>query len=69
VRVGREGELARLAVSDDGRGFTAEALARRREEGHIGLRLLADLATEAGGRLELDSEPGRGTAVTMEVPA
>jgi two-component system NarL family sensor kinase len=68
VRVARDGELAKLIVSDDGRGFSQAALSRRREEGHLGLRLLADLAAEAGGHLELDSKPDRGTRVTMEVP-
>jgi signal transduction histidine kinase len=68
VRVARDGEIAKLVVSDDGRGLSPEALSRRREEGHLGLRLLADLAAEAGGRLELDSKPDHGTRVTMEVP-
>jgi two-component system, NarL family, sensor kinase len=68
VRVARDGRNARLVVSDDGRGFSPEALSRRRDEGHLGLRLLSDLAAEAGGRLDLDSEPARGTRLTMEVP-
>lgn len=69
VRVSGNGECARLVVSDNGRGFSPEALSQRREEGHLGLRLLADLAEEAGGSLDLASEAGRGTRVTMEVPA
>jgi signal transduction histidine kinase len=68
VRVSRDGGTARLTVSDDGRGCSSEALSQRRDEGHLGLRLLADLAAEAGGSLAFDSEPGRGTRVTMEVP-
>jgi signal transduction histidine kinase len=68
VYVGREGAVVKMVVSDDGRGFTSEFLSRRREEGHLGLRLLSDLAEEAGGRLVLDSTPGRGTRVQMEVP-
>lgn len=68
VQVGRDNGLARLVVSDDGRGFAADALDRRREEGHFGLRLLEDLAVEAGGRLDVDSTPGHGTRVTMELP-
>jgi len=55
-------------VSDDGRGFSADALSRRREEGHLGLTLLEDLAVEAGGRLDVDSAPGNGTRITMELP-
>jgi two-component system, NarL family, sensor kinase len=69
VRVARSGEVARLVVSDDGCGFSADDLSERREEGHLGLRLLGDLAAEAGGRLDVDSAPGRGTRVTMEIPA
>ena len=36
-------------------------------EGHFGLRVLEDLAHEAGGELEIDSAPGAGTRVTVEV--
>jgi two-component system NarL family sensor kinase len=54
---------ARLTVSDDGRGFADHA-----EEGHMGLRLLADLAREAGGQLEIDSQPGAGTRICVEAP-
>jgi two-component system NarL family sensor kinase len=69
VHVSRRNGLARLVVADDGRGFSEDALSRRREEGHLGLRLLADLAAEAGGTFDLDTEPGHGTRVTMEVPS
>jgi signal transduction histidine kinase len=55
--------LARLTVTDDGRGFDG-----RIEEGHMGLTLLADLAREAGGRLEVDSKPDGGTRVCVEAP-
>jgi two-component system NarL family sensor kinase len=68
VQVTREDALVKLVVSDDGRGFTSEFLSQRREEGHLGLRMLSDLAEEAGGRLDVGSAPGRGTRVQMEVP-
>jgi signal transduction histidine kinase len=68
VQVTREDAVVKLVVSDDGRGFTSEFLSRRREEGHLGLRLLSDLAEEADGRLDVGSVPGRGTRVQMEVP-
>jgi two-component system, NarL family, sensor kinase len=63
VRVELEADLARLTVEDDGRGFGGGV-----EEGHMGLKLLADLAREAGGRLELVSAPGEGTRVCVEAP-
>jgi signal transduction histidine kinase len=34
---------------------------------HMGLELLADLAEEAGGRLTVESKPGGGTRVRLEV--
>jgi signal transduction histidine kinase len=58
----------RLSVEDDGRGFSAEEAERRREEGHLGLALLADRAAGLGGRLDLQSQPGQGTRVVLEVP-
>ena len=58
----------RLAVEDDGRGFSAGEAQQRREEGHLGLALLADRAAGLGGHLDVDSEPGRGTRVVLEVP-
>ena len=57
-----------LVVSDDGRGFSADDLARKAAEGHMGLRLLGDLAADQGGRLEVDSEPGSGTLLRLQAP-
>jgi len=63
LRVEADDGTARLVVDDDGRGFTGTV-----GEGHLGLRLLGDLADEAGGKLALDSQPGRGTRVCIEAP-
>lgn len=50
---------------DDGVGFgPADA-----DRSHFGLRLVADRAREAGGELEIQSTPGRGTRVRLTVPA
>lgn len=69
VRIADQGE-ARLVleVVDDGCGFTAAQLAARQKEGHLGVRLLADVAKAAGGELRIDSEVGKGTKVHLEVP-
>lgn len=58
----------RLSVEDDGRGFSAEQLADRGTEGHVGLRSLADLVADMGGSLEARSLPGQGTTVLVDVP-
>jgi two-component system, NarL family, sensor kinase len=59
---------AGLKIHDDGRGFTAADAEEARDDGHLGLRVLADMAQDAGGRLEISSEPGEGTRVWLEVP-
>lgn len=66
VRVGEGSATAWLEVTDDGRGFSPDLT--RGARGHFGLRMLADLAQEAGGTFEVDSEPGRGTRVRVEAP-
>jgi two-component system, NarL family, sensor kinase len=66
VSVGRENGRARLLVEDDGRGFDPETAGG---DGHFGLRGLEDLVSEAGGELQLDSAPGEGSRVSVEVPA
>jgi two-component system, NarL family, sensor kinase len=63
-----ENSHAGLTIADDGRGFTAADAEAARDDGHLGLRVLGDMARDAGGRLEIDSEPGRGTRVCLEVP-
>jgi two-component system, NarL family, sensor kinase len=57
-----------LEIEDDGRGFNAPTLDRRREVGHFGLRTLGDLLTDSGGTLSVESAPGAGTRVRLEVP-
>lgn len=59
---------ARLLVVDDGRGFGPEVREQRREQGHLGLSLVEELARQAGGSLTIDSEEGAGTRVRLEVP-
>src|SRR3954471_3727484 len=68
VSVILENSHAGLMIADDGRGFTPEEADAARDDGHLGLRVLADMAQDAGGRLDIDSEPGRGTRVLLEVP-
>ena len=61
--------VARLVVSDDGRGFDAAMRERRLAEGHLGLSLVEELARQSGGSLEISSSEGAGTRVELEVPS
>ena len=68
IRVGGDDGVATLRVADDGRGFDADQLERRRVEGHIGLSVLGDLTESAGGTMSVRSSPGTGTTIELEVP-
>lgn len=56
-----------LQVNDDGRGFTAANADSSRSEGHLGLQLLYDLANDVGADLTIDSSPGVGTNLRLEL--
>jgi signal transduction histidine kinase len=61
-----EGEVARLVIADDGQGFVSEA---PRPPGHgWGLINMRERAQAVGGRLQVESLPGEGTHVIVEVP-
>jgi signal transduction histidine kinase len=68
VRIEATGEAFALSVEDDGVGFSPEEAMARRREGHMGLRLLRDLAADSGGTIEVRSATGQGTTVRVEVP-
>jgi two-component system NarL family sensor kinase len=54
-------DAAVLEISDDGVGFDPEAAMADPAHGHFGLRVLTDLAHEAGAELYVASAPGAGT--------
>ena len=60
---GRTGELA-LEIRDDGAGFDV-GLAQGEGLGLMGMR---ERAEHIGGTLRLESEPGRGTTIRVQVP-
>ena len=54
-----------LEIRDDGMGFDQEVAA---ESGGLGLQSMAERAAHMGGTLTLDSHPGAGTYIRVEVP-
>jgi signal transduction histidine kinase len=60
------GTGARLRVTDDGRGFDPQAV--RKAGRHLGLVSMRDRAGGVGGTLAVDSEPGKGAVIELEVP-
>ncbi|MEK7248444.1 MAG: HAMP domain-containing sensor histidine kinase, partial [Chloroflexota bacterium] len=83
VTVGQQNGQVRVAVADNGKGIAPESIprvfdrfyradkARSREMGGSGLGLaIAKWITDGhDGRLEIESAPGNGTTVTVELPA
>ncbi len=78
VRVGvrRDGEAIVLDVADDGCGLNAGQIDRvfepfvttRAAGSGLGLTIVRRLVSDAGGRIEVDSAPGRGSTFTLIFP-
>jgi signal transduction histidine kinase len=65
VRLRCEPGRVLLSVSDDGVGFDRGAVRSR----HLGLTTMAERARAAGGALAIETAPGAGTTMRLEVPA
>jgi signal transduction histidine kinase len=65
VRIAAAHDTVTIEVSDNGRGFDSAAVGPE----HFGLRSMQGRVADLGGRLEITSAPGRGTALRVEVPA
>jgi signal transduction histidine kinase len=63
IRVRMTGEVLQLRICDDGAGFDPNAV--RPGYGLINLR---DRIDAVGGRVDVSSAPGRGTAVEAQIP-
>ena len=66
VTLARRGPGAVLHVTDDGSGFEPKAI--RRAGRHLGLVSMRDRTNGVGGTLTVESAPGKGTTIEMEVP-
>ncbi|MGI5351502.1 GAF domain-containing sensor histidine kinase [Streptomyces sp. CA-250714] len=66
VALVRRGPSVVLTVTDDGTGFDPGAV--RSAGRHLGLVSMRDRASGVGGTLTVQSEPGKGTVVELEVP-
>ena len=80
IRFERYAEVGRIIVSDQGRGIAKEDLETIFDEFErgslaepdggtgLGLSSVRQLVTLQGGHVSIDSEPGLGTTVTVELP-
>jgi len=77
VTIGRKGDVFTIVVRDSGPGMKREVVERifdlyysTKEGGTgLGLPITRKIVEEHGGAIRVASEPGRGTTVTIELPA
>ena len=65
IRILKTGEYVYLAVSDDGKGFDKTS---RNKPHSFGLRGIQERIKHLGGGVEISSEPGKGTQISISVP-
>jgi len=59
----------RVYVRDDGKGFEVRReMGASAKDGKLGLAGMEERARLLGGRLDVDSKPGKGTTITVDVP-
>lgn len=68
VSASMEAATLRVEISDDGRGFTASDREEARLRHRMGLMGMNERALLAGATLSIDSQPGSGTRIVLEVP-
>ena len=64
VQFEKESDGVRILIQDDGCGFDPS---QPRHE-HFGLQTMRERAESFGGKLRIDSVPGRGTQLTIDAP-
>jgi len=77
MRGAREGAHVRIDVRDDGRGIDPASMDRifepsfttRTRGTGLGLPIVKRIVDDLGGTVEIESEPGNGTRVTLRLPA
>lgn len=68
VTVRRDGDRLQARIADTGQGFDPSTLPAADDDAGFGLRGMRERAQLFGGRVRVDSAPGRGTVVELEVP-
>lgn len=68
VTLGYLDDQVTLDVYDDGIGFRPDEVRSRSDGTGYGLAALRERVTALGGRLDVESAPGEGTAVAVRLP-
>lgn len=69
VEISSDGKMVQLRCQDDGKGIDPEMVRTRSENHHWGFVKMRERAEKIGARFECWSAPGKGTQVSLTVPA
>jgi PAS domain S-box-containing protein len=68
VRLTFDTDRVCLTICDNGKGFSKRNESQAIQQGHLGLIGMRERAHLIGANLKLDSKPGKGTTITVEIP-
>jgi len=57
-----------MKITDNGKGFLAERVFRARKNQRLGLLGMRERLEMVGGNFTIQSVPGKGTTITVQVP-
>ena len=57
-----------LSIADNGHGFIPASLASKVGDGGLGILNMREMAEFAGGKFSIESTPGQGTRIRVEIP-
>jgi PAS domain S-box-containing protein len=69
IRLTREDHSVRTVVADDGKGFNAADIGSPGRESGFGIFSIRERLKSFGGNVQIESAPGKGTVVTVTLPA
>lgn len=68
VSVSHSSSILSIIIDDNGKGFDMSRVRTRNGEGGMGMTFMRERIKYIDGRLFINSEPGRGTRVTINIP-
>lgn len=68
IRIEEGPEAVRISIEDGGQGFDLAHVVDGSEGGFFGLQIMHERAKAVGGTLDVQSAPGRGTRIVLDVP-
>ncbi len=69
IRISRKRQMIFCSIEDDGKGFDVMAIQAAGKRRGLGLIGMQERLNGIGGTLSIDSNPGRGTKILIQLPA